>query len=112
MCPSETILELGGRSSFLVVWPQAHAFVLSCGKVVFQEDAVVAAAVSDIRIAWLRHRVRAFAIRYAMPIRGRNRSAARRAGTLEGAFVLLRAVNMKRELIVEVDMVELARRLI
>src|SRR5487761_176704 len=112
MRPAKAVLEFGGRCAFLIIGPRAYALVLPGLKVVPDEDTEIAATVRDVRVAGLRHRVGALAIRYALPIGDRNRSAARRAGSLEGAFVLLRAVDVVGELIVEIYVVELPRRLI
>ena len=47
-----------------------------------------------------------------MPIAERNHSAGAGARSFKGAFVLLRSVDVIRKLIVEINVVELAGRLI
>src|SRR5581483_10379283 len=112
MRPSKPVFELAGRRAFLIIWPRANAAVFVSAPIVLDENTVVTAAIGDVRVIRLWHRVGALAIGDLMPCGQRNHSADVRARPFKRPFVLLRAVNMKRKLIVNVHMVELAGRLI
>ena len=92
--------------------PWAHAAEFASTLIVLYEDTIIAAAISNFGISGLRHRVRAFAIRDLAPRAERNQSAAVGARAFKGAFVLLRTVDVIRELVVDIDMVELGGGLI
>ena len=81
-------------------------------QIVFDEDAVVTAAVGDVRIARLRHDEGAFSECHRVPVGKRNGAVVAGARPFIRVFVLLRAVNVIRKLVVEIDMVKLPRRLI
>src|SRR6185312_13277022 len=100
------------RTAFLIIWIRRNAAVLPGGCVVLQEDREVAAAVRHVRIAGLRRNERALAIGCRLPFAGADCAAERRTRTGNRAFVLLRAVDVERELIVDRDVIELSRRLI
>src|SRR6202034_2978388 len=108
MRPAEAILELGRVPPFLIIGPGAEAAVLTDRRVVLQEDRKVTAAVGNVGIAGLRRDERALAVRHALPFIARDRSIYRCARAFNRAFVLLRAVDMKREAVVEGDVIELA----
>ncbi len=112
MRPAEALLQLDGRSPRHVLGPRRDVLRLSRGVVPAQHRAVIAAAVRDVGRAGLRRDERALARGDLAPISQRNAAARNRARPLVRAFVLLRAVNVERKLVVERDVIELTRRLI
>ena len=92
--------------------PRAHASVFVSSLIVPHEDAVVTAAVSNFGISRLRHGVSAFAIGHAVPCGQWNRPTGMSARPFKRAFVLLRAVDVIRKLVVKINVVELTSRLI
>src|SRR5689334_18630680 len=112
MRPSKPILQLARRCALLIMRPWAHTSVLVRALIVLQEDAVITAAIGDFGISRLRHAVSAFAISDPVPGAQRNHSSAVCARPFKRTFVLLRAVDMVRELVVNIDVVELRGGLI
>ena len=102
MRPAKPILEVAGRCAFLIMRPRAYAAVLVCAPIVLYEDAVVAAAIGDFRIIRLRHGVCAFAIGDLVPSGERDHSSGVRTRSFKRTFVLLRAVDVIRKLVVNV----------
>src|ERR1700746_4125115 len=87
--------------------PRTDASVLVSALVILQKEAVIAAAIGNLGIARLRHTVRAFAIGGPLPRAERNRSSRVGARSFKRTFVLLRAVDVIRELVVKIDMIKL-----
>src|ERR1043166_3612382 len=94
------------------MWPGTHASVLVSALIILQKEAVIAAAIGNLGIARLRHAICAFAVGGLVPRAERNRSSRIGARSLKRALVLLRAVDVIRELVVQVDMIKLRGGLI
>src|ERR671935_2259849 len=92
--------------------PWADAAVLVSALVVLHEDAVIAAAIRNFWISGLRHGIGAFAIGDLVPGAERNQSPAVRARPFKGTFVLLRATDVIRKLVVNIDVIKLGSGLI
>src|SRR5690349_17480560 len=92
--------------------PWAHTSVLVSALIILEEDAVIAAAICNFWIAGLRHSVRAFAIGCRVPGGEWNHSSCVGARSFKRAFILLRAIDVIRELIVKIDMIKLCGGLI
>src|ERR1041385_3401540 len=92
--------------------PRAHAPVLVSALIILQKDAVIAAAIGNLRVARLRHSKSAFSVSGSVPGGEGNHSFAVSAWPFEGPFVLLRAVDVIRELVVKIDMIKLRGGLI
>src|SRR5207253_8604955 len=88
------------------------AAVLVSAPIVFHEDAVITAAISDFGIIRLRHGISAFAIGNPLPCAQRDRSSAMGARPFKETFALLRAEDVIRELVVKIDVLELGSGLI
>src|SRR5205823_12802632 len=99
-------------TGLLMMRPWAHASVLVSARIVLQKDTVIAAAIGNFRIARLRHSVRAFAIGRRVPGGEWNHSSCVGARPFKRTFVLLRAIDVIRELVVKINMIKLPGRLI
>src|SRR5438477_12638849 len=92
--------------------PWAHASVLVSALIVLQKDAVIAAPIRNFRIARLRDGISAFAIGCPVPGAEGNHSSCVGARPFKRTFVLLRAIDVIRELVVKINMIKLPGRLI
>jgi hypothetical protein len=112
MRPAEAIFRLRRRGARHIARPRADVFRVSGDAVEANERAKVSAAVGYERIAGIGRDERALAQSDRVPLIRADARADRRADTLVRAFVLRGAENMKRKLVVELHVIELARRLI
>src|SRR6516225_9341914 len=92
--------------------PWTHASVLVSAPIILQKQAVIAAAICILGITRLRHAISAFAVCRSMPGGEGNQSLAVGARPFKRAFVLLRAVDVIRKLVVDIHVVKLAGGLI
>src|SRR6185437_12309823 len=111
MVPAIAIFDQGAREAELIGRPGAHVRDQPRPAVLFPLHAVVPAAVGDPGPARCRYDPAHLSSLDGFPDRrnGPGRQGARR---LDRAAVLLRPVDMERELIVEVGVIELAGRLV
>src|SRR5580700_10304285 len=111
MGPAEAILLFGRRCAGQVSGPRAHVLFLARGRVEPCERTFVAAAVCDVWIVRIDRDIGALTQRDTVPLADRQ-PFARCARPFEGALILLRTIDVKWELVVERDVIELSRRLI
>ena|SRR5437667_10534258 len=92
--------------------PWAHTSVLVSALIVLQKDAVVAAAIGNLSVARLRHGKSALSVGCPVPGTEGNHSLVVGARPFKRTFVLLRPVDVIRELIVKIDVIKLRGGLI
>src|SRR5215472_3392569 len=92
--------------------PRTHASELVSAPIVLQKEAVVPAAICILGITRLRYAISAFAVGCPIPGGEGNQSLAVGARPFKRAFILLRAVNVIRKLVVDIHVVKLAGGLI
>src|SRR6185437_2892178 len=112
MGPAEAVFLLSGGGAFQIVRPGTDVAVLPGREVVAQEDTEITAAIGDVRVPRLRSDEGALAVGDPAPVAGGNHTLGGCARALEGALVLLRAVDMEGKLLIQRHVVELARGLV
>src|ERR1051326_215740 len=92
--------------------PRADTPILVSAFISIEKNCLIAAAMGNFGIPLLWDRISAFTVRGPVPRAKRNHSFCVSARAFKGAFVLLRAVDVIRELVVQIHMIKLRGRLV
>src|SRR5207244_3598396 len=110
--PLESILHAFRAPAHRIVRPDIDVALLPRVMIEPFEQAAVIAAEDDVGIFRMRLHPARFAAGGLLPISDGDAGAGRAAGDLDRRVVLLRAVDVIGEIVIERDAIELARRLI
>src|SRR5262249_30268486 len=100
-----------GAGAHRIVGPRGDVLGLLGAMVITGQVAAVAASVDDVRVLRVDRDVTAFAAADRMPVGAVDAGAAGPAGNVDGAVVLLSAVDVIGKLLVDDDVINLRRGL-
>src|SRR5271166_6588737 len=110
--PLKAVFHRFGARTHGVVRPNGHVAQLTGGLVLPRDQAVIGACVNDLGVFGIRRNPAALAAAYVIPVALGDRSIVRSCGRAHGAVVLLRAVGVIGEVVIQRHAVKLRGRLI